>query len=507
MTPRPLILCLAIFLTACSDDDPAPASRDNLNFDFGRRDASMNTSPPVGGTTGGGTTTPPPVRDMGLAPDMPPDMAPLADASAGLVTRMTPEPVGTNCPRGGTKIEQGPDTDQDGILDDNEVQADLTRYQCDAQCTEDSFFHTGRMQCVPRPRLAAGSDHTCASFDGQPLRCWGANDSGQLGTGTNADSGAPVRTANIAPGLVRALDAYADHTCAIDATGAVQCWGINLSGQLGRGSTRFGPKPERALIGMPNAATALATGSNHTCAMTTMRGAQCWGRNTRGQLGEDSGRDNTLPVATMNLNEGVFGLAAGANHTCAVTRARRIRCWGDNAQGQTAQPGAQQTPTPFELPGLASIDQLAAGATHTCALAGSGTLSCWGTSSSGQLGRGSVTGAPAAPAQVTFPQNLALRAIAAGAAHTCALTAQDGRLFCWGANDAGQLGIGTNLDQSTPREVTGIAEEVVAITAGAAHTCAALASGQMRCWGANSSGQLGTGMNQDANVPTNVLGL
>ncbi|HEY8924416.1 MAG TPA: choice-of-anchor Q domain-containing protein, partial [Polyangia bacterium] len=139
--------------------------------------------------------------------------------------------------------------------------------------------------------------------------------------------------------------------------------------------------------------------------------------------------------------------------------------------------------------------QLAAGARHTCAMTASG-VRCWGDNEAGQLGDGTTTAVSRAPAAEVFSD---VQAVAAGARHTCALTSAGG-VRCWGANDMGQLGDGTTMDRHAP-PAADVLGDVAAIAAGAHHTCALTTAGGVRCWGANTFGQLGDGTTMDRATP------
>lgn len=151
------------------------------------------------------------------------------------------------------------------------------------------------------------------------------------------------------------------------------------------------------------------------------------------------------------------------------------------------------------------VAQLAAGAAHTCALTEDATVVCWGSNGFGQLGNGTTTSS----SQPTPVQGLqpGVKAITAGDSHTCAIAA-DNFVFCWGRNTGGQLGNGTNTNSAVPVPVSvstavgaGLGSGVLDISAGHSHTCAVLITGQVRCWGAGSAGQLGTSNTTYWNVP------
>ncbi|RYE86372.1 MAG: hypothetical protein EOO75_15805, partial [Myxococcales bacterium] len=216
--------------------------------------------------------------------------------------------------------------------------------------------------------------------------------------------------------------------------------------------------------------------------------------------------DPSRPAAPLvpEATRGVVQLTAGLEHTCALLAGGRVRCWGTNRRGQLGYPGVaevgrQRAPASAGDVNVGGVvRQLVAGRDHTCALLVGGAVRCWGANYSDQLGRGQASDGvdPRSPAEMG-DVSLGGQAtqIAAGGGHTCALL-KGGTVRCWGANNQGQLGYGTT-DAITPKRLPSVAGDVrvggkvVQIVAGQQHTCAALDSGRVRCWGDNTVGQLG----------------
>ena len=349
-------------------------------------------------------------------------------------------------------------------------------------------------------QVVGGEGHTCALTSTGGVWCWGANDSGQLGDGSNTLRNTPVAVAGLDPG-VNVLAAGSFHTCAAAGSGTAWCWGRNDFGQLGDGSGVAANTP--VVVALPTSASALAAGYSHTCALDDQGAVYCWGRNNFGQLGDGTKVDSSVPVTVIDFGGPVVALAAGAEHTCALLTGGGVKCWGRNNFGQLGDDTKVDRSTPVTVTGLGGpVVALAAGAEHTCALLDDGTVACWGRNDSGQLGNG-TSGDSWTPVVVKNPEGTdplyPVLGIALGSFHSCALL-DDFNVQCWGRNDQGQLGNNTTTTNPTTlpvavrnREDTDDLYSIDGLGAGASHTCALTDFGAVWCWGLNSSSQLGTG--------------
>jgi alpha-tubulin suppressor-like RCC1 family protein/tRNA A-37 threonylcarbamoyl transferase component Bud32 len=286
------------------------------------------------------------------------------------------------------------------------------------------------------------------------------------------------------------------HSCVVSSIGRATCWGNNDHGQLG-GMATDRSKPT---VGIDLAAqlVAITAGASHTCAIERDGAAVCWGNNDHGQAGGKTFGSRLAPSGVLGLHV-FWGIAAGDSHTCALDEYGKPWCWGFNARGQLGEPSVTESATPVLVgKGLLRFASITAGSNFTCGLTADGRVSCWGDNSAGQLGDGSNFDRPL-PVSVG---SVVLTSIAAGSNHVCGL-AGDGEAYCWGRNAFGQLGDGGNLDRNTPVRVRG-GMRFKSITAGSNHTCAVAVDGTAYCWGQNTYGQLGTGGAADVAQPATV---
>lgn len=345
--------------------------------------------------------------------------------------------------------------------------------------------------------VAAGGGHACSlTSDGRVL-CWGLSDSGQLGDGTmTGDTAQPAPrevcadAACVAP-LSNAvqLTAGTHHVCVVTNSGAAMCWGDNAFGQLGDESEDDRAAPQ-VVVGLAQDVAAIEAGAFHTCAVTTAGGVLCWGSNVSSQLGDGTNVSRSAPTQVIGLESGISAIAMGGYHTCALTDGAAVLCWGDGLHGQIGDGDTQNRTEPVAVSGLqSSVVALTGGLWHTCALTDDGAATCWGRNNAGQVGDGTTTNRTT-PVGVTGLTG-SVAAIDGGSDYTCAaLTAGGAR--CWGDNTFGQLGDGATTERHAPAEVLQLDGVLASISAGEWHTCALAGANEVSCWGMNLWGQLGT---------------
>ncbi len=216
--------------------------------------------------------------------------------------------------------------------------------------------------------------------------------------------------------------------------------------------------------------------------------------------------DRTPAQYTWHITYLMSPVSAGGNHTCAMTGSGGIECWGYNANGQVGDGTTADKKAPVDVSGLASgMAAVSAGGNHSCGLNNSGGAKCWGRNNYGQLGNGLKSDTNKNPVDVTGLAS-GVSAISAGSSHTCALTSLAG-VKCWGYNSSGQLGTGNTADSLVPVDVSGLTSGVSDVSAYGFQTCVLTTGGGVKCWGWNLYGQLGTGNTVDSLVPVDVSGL
>lgn len=301
------------------------------------------------------------------------------------------------------------------------------------------------------------------------------------------------------------------HTCALTSTHGVKCWGRNDRGQLGNNSTTDSPKPVD-VSGATSNVSAIAIGSFSNCLITDVGGAKCWGSGIDGQIGNGSNSNQSTPVDVVGLPSKVVQIAKSdgngySGHACAVMDTGRIMCWGSNAFGQLGNgETATAQSTPVAVSGITDALAVTVGSRHSCAISKSEGVKCWGQNNSGQLGNGDKTN-KSVPVNVV---GLATGAVALSAGgdnttriSTCAVTSNGG-VKCWGSNADGQLGDGTTITSSVPVDVKDLTSFAVSVHIGNRHACASMTSGEVACWGWNASGQIGNGTQISALRPVLV---
>ena len=378
----------------------------------------------------------------------------------------------------------------------------------------------GRLVCKKSPtvvdlgsdktakRINSSGNRTCAILDDDSLKCWGNNEKLSLGNDNLQDIFAPGDKIDLGDERTAKKVILGSHgsrnTCAILDDDSLKCWGSNTYGQLGNGETTERHEPVSIELGEGRTVKTVSVELGYICAILDNDSLVCWGRNHQGQLG-DGNSNYRYPPTPLHFEANRYAQkVAIEHHSCAILNDDSLVCWGENDYGQLGDDTRidRHIPTPVHL-GL-SAKAIALGRQHTCAiLLDDESLKCWGDNEDGRLGDGTTVGRNI-PTLVDLGGNATAQAISAGLSHTCAIL-DDYTLKCWGNNTSGQLGDGTNAPKNTPTLVDlGGGATAKAISAGLSHTCAILDDDTLKCWGNNASGQLGDGTNISKNTPTLV---
>jgi alpha-tubulin suppressor-like RCC1 family protein len=303
------------------------------------------------------------------------------------------------------------------------------------------------------------------------------------------------------PSMAMAATAAPGHVTApaMSRPGIALSWGYR--GALGSGSGTQDALTPRKVILKGREGSQIQGGCFHAIALATNGNVLTWGFNFAGQLGNGrlGGGPSFIPraVAFSGAHAKITSVAAGCQFSLALTSAGQVLAWGRNVSGQLgtgAAGGFKPTPVLVHLPPHVRIAAISAGADFSMALTTNGQLYAWGLNSLGELGAGAQPQAfSATPVQVKLPPGQRVTSVSAGDAHTLALTGS-GRLYAWGANNAGQLGLRNSPSQSLPVRVPGIETDITAVSGGSESSLALTNQGRtVLAWGDNTSGQLGTG--------------
>jgi len=359
--------------------------------------------------------------------------------------------------------------------------------------------------------LSAGYNHTCAIYYGGAY-CEGDNTYGELGDKSNISSAAAISayTGGVLAGITLTQIAAGQYfTCVLSSAGAVYCWGLGTSGQLGNNATTNSNVPVAVTTSgvlSGKTVTEISAGLNSVCAVASGK-VYCWGNDTQGQLGNSSTTNSLVPVAVSTAGV-LSGLtmtvaSAGPYDACAISSAGAVYCWGADTSGQLGNNTASSTPSSVPVAVTTSgtpmsgvtVTQIANGNNFACALGG-GAVYCWGYGTNGQLGNNATaqSNVPVAVYTAGVLSGITVTQLDSGYDASCVLSSA-GLAYCWGNNTYGQLGNNSTTQSAVPVAVSvaGVLAGVVLsqISGGQYYTCALAAAGGGYCWGTDTSGQLG----------------
>jgi len=332
-----------------------------------------------------------------------------------------------------------------------------------------------------------------------------ASDVYKITVETSGNGNSSVASVTVSAFTFTEISAGWTDTCGIVTGGSVYCWGRNGYGQLGNGTTSGDSYGPVQVIGITNA-TKIGLGNSYACALLSTGTIKCWGIQGNGALGDGSGSNSNIPVSVSGLTN-VNSIGTGNGTNCAVLQAGTAYCWGYNWTGQVGNGTTGATvATPAQVSGLTTATQAIAGQNSSCALLSSGSVKCWGTGANGSLGDGQTyVGNDGQSTPVTVSGISTATQIAKGDDYGCALLS-GGSIKCWGFNSSGQLGDGSTTSRNTAVSVSGIST-ATQISARTSNTCALLQDGSIKCWGWYGSGMLGTAVASDSSSPITIAGV
>jgi alpha-tubulin suppressor-like RCC1 family protein len=351
--------------------------------------------------------------------------------------------------------------------------------------------------------ISAGSLEACALAEDHSVWCWGYGDEGELGDGQQ-DAGLQRYTSGVAvkvdglPVGGAIFISSGGAPCAVTTSGGVDCWGATSD-------LAYSPVPVSNVTGAVSVSVGgVAAAHQFACAVGTQSAnfhdapasvTYCWGDNTYGQLG--NGTENSASQPVLSMIGAATAISAGGYFACGILGGE-VECWGNNSSGELGNGTTQASDIPVPVQGLPSGEatSVSAGLNGACALMSNGSVYCWGDNTNGQLGNGTTE-----PSQIATPVvglTEGVTALSVGTNYACALLA-DETVDCWGSNDVGQLGNGTETAY-VPTPVPGLAG-VTAISAGPISACA-VAEGAIQCWGSNAAYTVSTSSAQIVFSPT-----
>ncbi len=383
-------------------------------------------------------------------------------------------------------VSSPPDTAQWGLYSTANLAYDSTNkqlYVWDQGNNRVMIFNVAATPPTPSSPTQSGDD-ACAIASGK-LYCWGYNYESEDGTGDTINYWVPVQigAATNWTAISQGDPDFDAAACGI-AGGALYCWGYNQYGELGLGNTTAYTTPQQ--VGSDTTWTAISVSGRDACGIDNGK-LYCWGLNTNGELGLGNTTQFTTPQQVGALTTWTV-ISQGGTDTCGIAGGK-LYCWGLNSNGEDGLNNTTQQTTPQQVGALTTWTVISQGNYDACGIAG-GKLYCWGNNGSGELGLGNST-------QFTTPQQVgALTTWTAVTIHydnnsddPSACGVAGGKLYCWGVNSQGQLGLGNTTTFNTPQQV-GALTTWTAVSYAIDNTCA-IAGSQLYCWGWNNDGQAG----------------
>jgi alpha-tubulin suppressor-like RCC1 family protein len=396
-------------------------------------------------------------------------------------------------------------------------------------------------------KVFIGTFSSCALLSNQKVKCWGqfyrgdANQSLGDAVGEVTPSIPPIK---LPTGITfKEIKSFSNFNCGKTNEDKLLCWGINSVGQLGLEHTKSpfgfseistGDNFAYTDLGTGLTVKYFSTGDLHSCAILSDNTLKCWGPADYGKIGSSGNKGSAgntmgdnLPTVSLGTVSYPVEVSAGYHHTCVLFANGKVKCFGYNPYGELGLgDNVQRGLTPATQMGdlLPFIDlgtgitakNICAGTYYSCALLTNNTLKCWGFNARNASGLNLHLGdGPGEMGNNLLPiplgNNFTPKKISCGQTHACVLSTK-GELKCFGQNDNGQLGTGTTnvigdypteLGNGMPKINVGTGRYVVDVVTGSYHTCAVLDNNKVKCWGYNAFGTLGIG--HRTSVGTNLM--
>ena len=399
----------------------------------------------------------------------------------------------------------------------NSISASLTLDVLPAPVAQIELSPTGPItlpQGATRPLQATTRDAQGNALTGRALN-WMSSDQGVVTVDMSGEltaigpgraqvqvesEGVVASVVVVVPTLFDDVIAGGSHTCVVTGGASLHCAGRNQFSVLGLSGSMDRLTPE--FVSSAHQFSAISSLTLHQCGITDQDRLYCWGANFAGQLGDGT----TLSSAVMLAIEPTMSFArvsAGGAHTCALDLMGQAYCWGSNDYGQLGTADTTQQGEPALVSGGLIFTEISAGGSHTCALeAVTDRLFCWGRNDVGQLGIDNGLLDVLVPTEID--QGRSYLAMSAGPEHTCAIAQLTQQTYCFGANGDGQLGVDTQGSPRVTHQLVQGNQIFTSIVAAPMHTCAIDTSGDAYCWGANNNGQLGDGTTIARTSPARV---
>jgi alpha-tubulin suppressor-like RCC1 family protein len=328
---------------------------------------------------------------------------------------------------------------------------------------------------TPVSSLTQGGNDACG-IAGGALYCWGANPTGEDGTGDTSQHYTPAQVGSLRTwtSVTQADPIFGTSACGI-AGGNLYCWGLNGNGQLGLGNTTQYTSPQQ--VTTPSTTwTAVSSGGFDTCGITTAGALYCWGINGNGQLGLGNTTQYTSPQQVTSPSTTWTAVSTNGYATCGITTAGALYCWGNNNQGELGLGNYTQYTTPQQVTSPSTTwTVISQGDGATCGITTGGALYCWGTSV------GINSSSPQQVGSLTNWTAISIDNDGSNPADACGIAG--GKLYCWGVNSDGEDGLGNTTQYTTPQQV-GSLTNWTAVSQGGTDTCG-IAGGALYCWGWN----------------------